>query len=207
MFFHISPLIYIYISYLSISLLLLNSIVSAFFFSSCAHWEITKPHPLSSHLICLFLLFLLPLIYLLSLRHEDQCPSIIQLQQGACHSPAILFFHHYNIYLLPQVFTSLILPYPTFFSFFPRLEYLVFVSSGHLRSLSSCGLLLSFNSIHYLIIFSLHLVCCYGCTSTTGQNAPFSSISCTSTPPFIFLLPLSFPHASTCPSYSSVSSA
>lgn len=142
------------------------------FFSS--HLSLSSFHP-ASHLSSL------------SLKHENQCSSIIQLQQGACHSPAILFSRHYNIYLLPQVFTSLILPYLTFFSFCPRLEYLFFVSSGRLCSLSSCGLLLSFSSIHYLIIFSLHFMCCYGYTSTTGQNAPFSSAFLAP-----LLLPLSF---------------
>lgn len=183
---HLNYISYIYI-YISQHISPTSQFRRLFFSPHVLTGKLPNPiHFLLISFVSFFFSSCLSFIFSLSLRHENQCSSIIQLQQGACHSPAILFSRHYNIYLLPQVFTSLILPYLTFFPFCPRLEYLFFVSSGRLCSLSSCGLLLS-SSIHYLIIFSLHFMCCYGYTSTTGQNAPFSSAFLAP-----LLLPLSF---------------
>lgn len=79
----------------SVSRLLLHSV--SFFFSlyifSLDIYQ-TFSTSFTSHLS---LLFILPLIYLLlCLWHGDHCFFISELQQEACHSPSVLFSHHYS---------------------------------------------------------------------------------------------------------------
>lgn len=83
--------------------LLLNSIFSAFPLLTGK-----LPTPIRFLLIS-FVSFVFSsyLSFILSSRLEDQCFSIIQSQQGACHSPAPLYpYHHQSLLFLKSLLVS-----------------------------------------------------------------------------------------------------
>lgn len=70
------------------------------------HWEITNP---IRFLLISFVSFVFSsyISFILSSRLEDQCFSIVQSQQGACHSPAPLYpYHHQSALFLKSLLVS-----------------------------------------------------------------------------------------------------